>query len=70
MKDYDLKKWDKVKFKDWTVSEYIKTDWMYSKWRTYDEKWILVNDCDTFHLWDTELEKKWEYFFIKKLWLK
>ena len=66
MKEHELKKWDKLKFENWVVAEYIKTDWMYSKWKLYNKEWGLINDWETFHLWGAELEKQWDFYVIKK----
>ena len=63
MKDYQLKKWDKVNFWD-HICEYIKTDGMYSKWKVYKD-WEIINDWETFSI-RNELEKQWDYYVIKK----
>lgn len=42
MKDYQLKKGDKV-IADGVEYTYIKTDGMYSKWSTKDNNWVTGN---------------------------
>lgn len=61
MKFWNLKKWDKVEI-DENIYEFIKMDWMCWTWR---EEWMKYGEFSILYI-DWELEKKWEYYVIKK----